>query len=194
MFKKGHKIWLGKKHTEETKKKMSIARRKRDISKETKLKISNTLRINNITKGKNNGMYGKYHTKETIEKIKEKRRYQIISEDTKRKMSENRKGNQNGNWKGGITSLDASIRSSLKFKYWRESIFKKDNFTCVDCGDDKGGNLNAHHIEHLNSLIQYYEITTIEEALNCIELWDINNGITLCEKCHKRYHKKMEEK
>ena len=27
-----------------------------------------------------------------------------------------------------------------------------------------------------------------EGVENCEELWDINNGITLCLKCHKKYH------
>lgn len=50
---------------EETRKKMSIARKKRIISEETKRKISNS------TTGIKNGFYGKHHTAEVRKKISE---------------------------------------------------------------------------------------------------------------------------
>ena len=30
------------------------------------------------------------------------------------------------------------------------------------------------------------QISNLEEALECEELWDINNGRVLCENCHKK--------
>lgn len=35
-------------------------------------------------------------------------------------------------------------------------------------------------------------ITKIEEGIMCNELWDINNGVTLCKVCHKNLDKKVE--
>jgi len=99
-----------------------------------------------------------------------------------------------GNWKGGITPLIEQLRHSFKYRQWRSDIFTRDNFTCQDCGDNKGGNLEAHHKKSFSSILQKYEITTLEEALNCEELWNINNGITLCEDCHKKIHRKILEK
>ncbi len=29
---------------------------------------------------------------------------------------------------------------------WRFTIYKRDKFVCRCCGDDNGGNLNAHHL------------------------------------------------
>jgi len=29
-------------------------------------------------------------------------------------------------------------------------------------------------------------VSVLEQALNCDKLWDINNGRTLCRKCHKK--------
>ena len=34
--------------------------------------------------------------------------------------------------------------------------------------------------------MEEYQIKTFEQALNCAELWDINNGRTLCKECHKK--------
>jgi len=52
---------------------------------------------------------------------------------------------------------------------WRQYIFERDNYTCVDCGK-RGRHLQAHHI-----------IMRSE----CDELkFDYNNGVTLCVPCH----------
>lgn len=57
--------------------------------------------------------------------------------------------------------------------------------------DNKGGNLNAHHWKEFAKIIEENNITTLEEAIDCEELWNINNGITLCKECHKELHKKI---
>lgn len=36
------------------------------------------------------------------------------------------------------------------------------------------------------------EIQTLNNAKLCKELWDINNGITLCKLCHIKAHKVTE--
>jgi len=66
-------------------------------------------------------------------------------------------------------------RTTKQYKEWRKAVFERDNYTCVICGS-KNVKLNAHHkkpwAEYKN------------------ERFDINNGITLCVKCHKKIHKK----
>lgn len=54
-------------------------------------------------------------------------------------------------------------------------MYEKDNFTCVTCGDKKGGNLNAHHINSWS--------TSVDDRLS------VANGATLCESCHVEFHK-----
>jgi len=53
---------------------------------------------------------------------------------------------------------------------WRIQVFERDNFTCVECGSKK--NLQAHHIKRW---AEYPELR-----------FDINNGTTLCKRCHSK--------
>lgn len=74
-------------------------------------------------------------------------------------------------WKGGVTPIHYKIRHSIEFKLWRESIFKRDNWTCQDCGV-RGGKLHPHHIK---------PFATHPELR-----FELSNGRTLCVDCHKK--------
>lgn len=129
-------------------------------------------------RGEGNPMYGNHHTKKT-----------------RKKMSLNQKGEKNFNWRGGITLLVDRIRNSFKYRLWRSDVFTRDDFTCQKCGH-RGCYLEAHHKETLSDIMELNDIRTFEQAINCEELWNINNGVTLCEKCHnltKRGRKKKDE-
>ncbi len=58
---------------------------------------------------------------------------------------------------------------------WRKTIFTKNNYICQKC-NQKGGQLNAHHIKSWAS----------NKSLRLAK----SNGITFCEDCHKKFHKK----
>lgn len=75
------------------------------------------------------------------------------------------------NWQGG-KSLQNDRRDSVEYKNWRLKVYERDNYKCVQCGSKE--KLNAHHIK---SWKNYPNLR-----------YDINNGITLCEKCHIKYH------
>lgn len=100
-----------------------------------------------------------------------------LSENTKKNISKVRiekgvaKGERNPNWRGGVTPLHRAVRTSIKYKEWRLSVFKRDNYMCVLCKTKKTP-LNADHIK------QFAYFPDLR--------FDINNGRTLCEDCHKK--------
>lgn len=74
-------------------------------------------------------------------------------------------------------SLEERIkdRNYPEYVQWRLDVYKRDDFTCQVCGDNRGGNLIAHH---LFNYAKYPKLRT-----------EISNGVTLCEKCHSEFHK-----
>ena len=101
-------------------------------------------------------------------------------------ISEGRIGNKNPNWKGGITPLRNQIYKSIQYKQWRSNVFMRDDWTCQTCGTKSSGNFQPHHTpKSFSEILEKNKIKTLKQALRCKELWDINNGITLCKDCHK---------
>jgi 5-methylcytosine-specific restriction endonuclease McrA len=89
--------------------------------------------------------------------------------------------------------------------YWRPAIFARDCCTCQHCGDNRGGNLHAHHIEPFARLVTRKKqawtlpLSTPEERLAFAtslladpEITTLSNGITLCMSCHQKIHKKLQ--
>jgi hypothetical protein len=144
--------------------------------------------------------YGKPFSKEVKEKIRKANLGKRYSPDTEikkgqhlSKKTEFKKGQfaleKNVNWKGN-TELKRMVRDSLQYKKWREKIYRRDNYTCCKCGIKKSVRLNAHHIVPFYKIIENVskDKSTVERytsALSIPLLWDISNGVTLCEKCHK---------
>ncbi len=80
-----------------------------------------------------------------------------------------------------IAKKNRALRYSKKFEDWRKAVFERDNYTCQKCkARSKKGNpvyLEPHHIK------QYAFYPELR--------FDVNNGQTLCKKCHKKirhYH------
>ena len=83
-------------------------------------------------------------------------------------------GANHWNWQGGKTPENQILRNSGKYHQWRKAVFERDSYTCQLCGK-KGKRLNAHHIKPW----AYYPDLRFEIA----------NGITFCEACHKKVHR-----
>lgn len=85
-------------------------------------------------------------------------------------------------WKG-TTPLKERVRKSFEYRQWRSDVFSRDFFACQTCGYT-GKGIQAHHLKEFSIIWEINKIKTHEDAINCEELWNINNGITLCKKCH----------
>jgi len=99
-------------------------------------------------------------------------------------------GELSPSWNGGSSSLNRRIRSLVKYVTWMKRVYNRDNYTCQVCGDAVGGNLNVHHIKSLSKIIKDCGIKCIADAIICSELWDIENGVTVCKKCHAIKHRR----
>ena len=83
------------------------------------------------------------------------------------------KGKDHQNQKGGISLLN-DRKDSAQYKNQRKQVFERDNFKCKKCGSKE--KINAHHI--------------LAQKHYPDKRYDIDNGITLCEKCHIQIHQK----
>ena len=94
-------------------------------------------------------------------------------------------GEKSSGWKGGITKIAQGIRGMSQYTEWRMSVFERDRFTCCFC-NKSGGYLNADHIKPLYQIMKENNIKTTKQAVGCKELWNTDNGRTLCVPCHKK--------
>jgi len=101
--------------------------------------------------------------------------YGGMPEQVKNKIKETYKnkdtsGEKSPSWKGGVSRAYKTGYYSKEYKEWRKKVFERDGYTCQECGI-KECYITAHHIK---SFAYYPELR-----------FDIKNGKTLCEDCHK---------
>jgi hypothetical protein len=170
------KGFTGGHHTQEAKNRISNFMSQRILSQEHKDKIAKAhIGKPSWSKGKKIGFGNFKGHKHSLE--------------TKVKMSQC----QTKRYEGHISreELRNYIRRNYLYRQWRSDVFFRDNFTCQECGVRSGNGkavyLEAHHCRiSFSEIMNKYKITTIEEAVLCPELWDINNGLTLCVPCHDK--------
>lgn len=223
-FGKGLSLVLkGRKHTEESKRKMSLARvgqKRPPFSEEWKRKLGLARKGKPLSKEhrENIGLAhkGKTHPWQEGEgnhnwkggKIKRScemcgKEFNYNRSDLKRGerrccslecagkwRSKNIVKEKNPAWKGGITPIHLKLRSSSQYVDWRMKVFIRDGFTCQMCGDKHGGNIEAHHKKTFSVLIREARdcMPLLDPYSACIlytPMWDVSNGQTLCEDCHK---------
>jgi hypothetical protein len=99
-----------------------------------------------------------------------------------------RKGENNGRWKGGgkgQKAINNAIRHSKEGYAWKRDVKIRDDLTCQKCGRLGFRNkyyqivaVTAHHI------FNFYDYPKLR--------FDVNNGITFCHCCHDKFHKNLD--
>jgi hypothetical protein len=86
-------------------------------------------------------------------------------------------GEDNPNWKGGVTPERQRLYSSFEWKKVEDFVWSRDKFKCQRCGKkgSKGKKFHVHHIAPFE----------IEELRT-----DPNNLVLLCSSCHGWVHSK----
>lgn len=83
--------------------------------------------------------------------------------------------------------FDRVIRTLHEYRLWRSDVFTKDDFTCQKCFK-RVVYLQADHFPVMfHEILARNNITTVEQAVQCQELWNVSNGRTLCKDCHYKY-------
>lgn len=76
-----------------------------------------------------------------------------------------------------LNRLCLKIRQCNKYKAWRQSVLDRDGETLKD--------LQVHHKDPFRDIISRNNILSVENAENCEELWNIDNGITITKGEHR---------
>jgi len=89
-----------------------------------------------------------------------------------------RSGENHWNYNPDLTEEDRMRRDMQngEIRKWRDAVYARDEYTCQKCSVT-GTKLNAHH---LNSWDKHPG-----------DRFEITNGVTLCETCHRDFHKKF---
>ena len=202
----------GFKHSEETKKKIGKANKGKDVwimgqhhSQETKDKISKKNKGNHASL-KTEFKKGHPVSKELREKIRKRstgNKYtlgKIFTEEHRKNISLSKRfkiRKKPSLYSEARRRLFAILKSSEQWKQWRQQIFRRDGYVCQECFN-KGQYIHPHHKKQLAKLVdtflqEYNQFSLIEDFETFLRLtvtyqpfWDIENGITLCEDCHKK--------
>ena len=161
-----HIFWLGKKHSEESKKKMSESAKGRvawnkgkkgiqKMSEETRQK----LRLAKIGERAYQWKGGK---PKCLDCGKLLSTYKVKRCRSCYPMS--KRGENHWNWKNTGTKM-----GQKEYILWRSNVFERDLYTCQKC-KKMGVYLMAHHIKQWS---KYPELRYV-----------VSNGITLCRDCH----------
>jgi hypothetical protein len=142
--------------------------------------------------GSNNPRFGVKLSDELKKRISnsEKGKVVVVTDETRAKMSKALKGKYVGEkhwqWKGGRKNsrvhspLLYAIRFCGKYEQWKQAVLKIHTPTYPEV--PKG--LQVHHLKKLTTILKENNIQTFEEALNCPEIWDVNNGVVMTKGEH----------
>jgi len=143
------------------------------------MKYTDAVNAKKGLKGSLNPFFGKQHSEESKNIQREKmvgrkltpeHRLKVIKGLAKAWLNQP-KGELASAWKGGITPINAKIRSSKEMDLWKLAVKERDDYTCVLCGFKSLSN----HADHIKRFSEFPELR-----------FAIDNGRTLCQHCHRK--------
>lgn len=153
---------FGKHHTDEHRAHMKRIMTGRARSVEHRRRLSEALK-------------GKTVPTDVREKIRNTLLGRKLPTSHRKNMSLSQRGPKSHLYKDGLSHLRKTERQRLmqtiEYRLWRESVFRRDDHTCVFCGA-RGRKLNADHIK------RWADYPLLRFA--------IDNGRTLCVPCHEK--------
>ena len=159
---------LGRKHSEETKLKMSITRKGKPKTPEHSRKIGESQK-------------GKIVSRETCERISKSKTGKKLSEESRRNISKGKRGIKRPDvsirlrgskchlWKGGISFEPYCVKFSREFKDRVRAFF---GYHCVECGNvGIGEKLHVHHVN-------FNKMSCCDDTIPLF--------VSLCRSCHAK--------
>ena len=184
----------GKKHSIETKEKMSKAligntrclgikfskERSEQLSRLKKGRIVSPETLKRMSLSSPKVWLGKKFSEEHKKKIGLSNLGKKMSEESKKKMSESKTGEKNYGWYKDRTKLKKQDdRRSSAVHEWRKNVYNRDKFKCKFSNKDCDGRIEAHHI------LNWEDFPELR--------YELDNGITLCH-AHQPHGRSKEEK
>lgn len=108
-------------------------------------------------------------------------------------------GPESSRWKGGTSEINNIVRSNKRlYDEWKYPILIKDGFKCVECGNihklhihhdkEKFCEIVEKHMPDVDTIVDFELKKSIAEKIVDYHIKNKVSGITLCEKCHQKYH------
>lgn len=127
---------------------------------------------------KNKPNLGKRHSESLRQKMSEVRTGKKQTIEQRIRKSAKMQGISVSEWKDFASNITRMVTKTAEYRGWRKAVYERDDWTCRHC-KKRGVRLHAHHIKPKS---QYPDL-----------IFDVSNGLTLCEPCHHKIHTKMEE-
>ena len=109
-----------------------------------------------------------------------------------KQLFRSRVGPASPGWRGGVSTENELARKRAEYFEWRRAVFERDDYTCQTCGARSAAGKRVRlQADHIKPFALYPDLR-----------YDVSNGRTLCEPCHRktptygngsRYAKKEEE-
>lgn len=139
-------------------------------------------------KGTNHRRGYKHRDESKRKTVEANRKFWANNPDARAARGEKMRAEKHYRWNGGSSKLNNSIRLMTENRKWMDAVKARDGYCCVRCGTSDG-KMESHHIKSLAELIAELGIKSRDDArAHSDKIWNLDNGETLCERCHYAAH------